>query len=490
MKKRLERDYFYLTGNEQLGDIIDIIRKAKSKENVLVVPPDSAVLSHPVHIEVLAEEIKKSNKEIFISTDDLRIIDLSRHYGIPLFLEEYKHPQISENLVKDLQPSSKEKPKKPKKPKLKLSFNLLKPVLGLLIIFLIGVIVITTFQTKVTIDIALAREKINFSEVVQTDDDALRVDIDKLLLPASVVEVKVAHTSSIETTGQKILSDNRPMGLIEIQNYNQVSLPLVVGTRFIYADKVYRISEKITVPSKSGNEPGKAVVEVIGDRNYDEVIEPGTSFLIPGLKGTLWEPLVKAVAKTQIKSTGGKVKVVNPEDITNVRLSLEKEIKEILQSELATKYPDSFYSIDGGIFTLNLINVSHKVGAITDRISATGEAKLQTVAIKKEDLFSLIKGLVAKEADKKVEKIDISEIEVLDLNLAKNTSVLNVKANVTLVPVVNIESLKESVKGKKLQEVKEIFTNDDRIAKAEIEIFPNWRTSLPGDAARIQIRIK
>lgn len=487
MKKRVERDYFYLKGNEQLGEIVELIRKAKGKEIVLVVPADSPVLSHPVHIEMLAEEIKKNQKEVFISTDDLRIIDLCRHYGIPLFLEEYKHPQISENLVKDLEPLPKAKSPKQK---LKLKFNFFKPLLGLLIIFFIGVIAVTTFQTKTTINITLAREKVNFSEVVQTDDDALRVDVDKLLLPASVVEIEVTHTASVETTGQKISADTRPRGLVEIQNYHQVNLPLVAGTRLVYAEKIFRITEKINIPAKSGDEPGRAVVEVVGDRNYEDIINQGTTFLIPGLQGTLWEPLVKAVAKTQIKSSGGEVKVVNPEDITNVRLSLEKEIKEKLKNEINAKYPDSFYSIEGGILTLDLINVSHKVGEITDRISATGKAKLATVVVKKEDLLSLIKGLVLKEADKKVEKIDFQGMEILDLNLAKNTSVLNVKAEVTLVPVVNLETLKESIRGKELKEVKEIFANDNRITKAEIEIFPNWRSSLPKDPTRIQIQIK
>lgn len=488
MAKRIERDYFYLKGTEHIGDVVELLRKSKGKEIVLVVPPNSPVFLHPVHIEILAEEIKKRKKEVFVSTDDLKIIDLCRHYGIPLFLEEYKHKFTAEPQLNDLKVSDK---KKLQRSSLRFNFNFLKPTIAILLLFLIGVIVVSTFQTKAKISITLAKVQKDFSEVVQTDDDALSIDLDKLLLPASIVDVEVTHTISVETTGKKVISDIRPRGLVEIQNYNKINLPLVAGTRLVYANKVYRIQERVIIPAMSGDEPGTLVVEVVGDKDYEDIIQPGTTFLIPGLQGTLWELLVKAVAKTEIKSIGGEVKVVNPEDITSVRLKLEKEIKERLQKEISLQYPKSIYPIEGGIFTLDLLNISHKVGEITDRISATGKGRLQTVVIKEDDLFSLIKRLVLKdEFDEIVENIDIKKLEILDINLAKNTSVLSIEAGITLLPVLNINALKTQINGKNIREIKEMFANDSRISKAEIEIFPSWRDSLPRDTKRIQIIVQ
>jgi hypothetical protein len=492
MTKKVEREYFYLKGSEPLGDVISLIRKTKSKELVLVVPADSPLFTHPVHIELLAEELKKLKKDIFISTDDLRIIDLCRHYGIPLFLEEYKNLPPAETIVKDIEVETKEKPLKKRKKIFKFSFKILKPVALFVFIFIIGIALFSFLKTNVELNLSLAREKISISEVIQTDDDALRVDVDKLLVPAKIVDLEVNHTVSIETTGQKTLGDTRPRGLIEIQNNNTSPIPLVAGTRFTYSDKVYRSKEKVIVPAKSQDgEPGKIVVEVLGDKDYDDVIEPGTTFLIPGLQGTLWEPLVKAVAKTEIKKSSGEVRVVTLEDINNLRLQLEKELKSKLEDLVKKNYPDSYYTMQGGIFTSDLLNISHKVGEATDRISATGRARIQTVAIKKEDLTTLIKGLVLeKSLDKKIEEINVKSIEILDLNLAKNTSVVDVKGEVTMMPIVNTNELKDKLKGQDIQKVREILANDGRFAKIQVKIFPSWRNSFPKDPERIKINIE
>lgn len=304
--------------------------------------------------------------------------------------------------------------------------------------------------------------------------------------------VETSHTTSIETSGKTQINEGTARGLIEIQNFNNVPLPLRTGTRFVFADKVYRIKTGVTVPPKNGDEAGKLVVEVVADKQGKEMnLEAGVNFIIPGLQETIWGPLVKAVAVTPIEAKSGLVGVVAPNDIDNLRLNLEKEIKNKLVQELRKSYPDSVFDVEGAVFTPTILNISHKPGEITDRVSATANAKLQTVVISNKDILELMKYLASKEHPKyQIENIEIMLLEILDLNFAKNNAVVRIKSKINLKPEINLESLKASFAGKSVNEVQLILKEDKRIINASIEIFPAWKNRFPKDSEKIQIILR
>ncbi len=58
-----ERDYIYLKGTEELGDVIDALRKINAPEIIIVIPRRTKCFLNYTNLDILKNEIKKLNKK-------------------------------------------------------------------------------------------------------------------------------------------------------------------------------------------------------------------------------------------------------------------------------------------------------------------------------------------------------------------------------------------------------------------------------------------
>jgi len=107
----MEKDYFYLKGTEELGDIIDLVRNVKAKELILVVPPKTKALTHPVNLELFKREIDRCKKKVYLSSEDEELARLAKAAGFDLFLGEYEASIKGAQIVTDIRPPARAKDK-------------------------------------------------------------------------------------------------------------------------------------------------------------------------------------------------------------------------------------------------------------------------------------------------------------------------------------------------------------------------------------------
>jgi len=494
-----EREYLYLKGTEELGDVVDAIKNVETKEIVLVVPRNTRCLLHPTNLEILKHEANKHRKKLYISTEDERLSSLAKSLGIELFLEDFEYEEVTK-IVTDIIPPSKVKPKivvksesKTKStPRQKSSTKRLLAGIVITILIIIALISVSNLNASANIEIYLKKQKVPFEERIILDPNSSSSDLEKGILPAEFIEITKNHTVKQATSGTKAAKP-KPSGKIMLINEDREnSISIIQGTR-IQSEKgnIYRTTERIYLEPKSSKE-----VYVISEKpgaEY-EITDLNATFTIPGLIGTRWENLIKVKLVEPI-ITGEDVKVVTVDDINKGKITLEKELKETILQELAIKYKDYIFPDDVNLVDTKILDISHSVGQSAKEIIITGTGKLQSVGVKKSKFEEFIKDFISKanlkeNKDSSILDIKINKVKLLNFDMKTKSATVLVEGELTAQAYLNAKKLIEKLAGKNLTEVRRIFNEYPMIEKAELTIKPFWVNNLPFDISKINVKIK
>jgi hypothetical protein len=494
-----EKDYLYLKGTEELGDIIDAIKEYDGKEIILVIPRGTKCLLHPTNLEILKEEVDKLKKKIYFSSLDDRILSLGKQAGFDIFLEEYEREEALKIVTDIIPPKKVLKPKAIKrerveKPKAK-GVNVSKIFLYLLTIAIIGfgiLISLNKFANSAVLEISLKSQNIDFNESLTLDPNAVSNDVNSRILKAEYIEITKNHSIRQPTTGTKT-GRAYASGKVIFKNLDpENSLSIIQGTRIKSPEGyIYRTTKRIYL------EPNKeAEVDVIADSPGEKynIEKDNTEFTVPGLSGTRWEDKIKVRLSSPIVVTEGQ-KVVTLDDINEGKIKLEDEIKKVIQEDLKLKYKDYIFPENAGVLDVKVSDVSNSVGQPASEIIITGTGVLKTVGVRQQFLVDFIKDLVSKEnlenkQNIRIVNINIESIKMTNFDLKTKKMDVTVTGKVEIQGGVDVKKLISELKGQNISNAKEILNKYEEIEKAELFVYPFWSNSLPDDENKITIKIK
>ncbi len=504
-----ERDYLYLKGTEELGEVLEVVRDYAGQEVILVVPVGMRALAHPVNLELLKRETDRLKKKILFSTEDDSIRDLVKAAGFNVFLEEYEDPNVVQKMVTDIvAPRSKTKvrrtvvaaddePAPRRRSRFGWSWGWLRSLGYLLLValFVGGIALgVSQFTSRATVTITLAEEGREFHEVVEIrphlTGDAAAANV----LLGEEVKITKTHTLFAPATGAG-KEGGRAKGFITVTNEASQSLPLIQGTRFQPASgKIYRSTGRVTIPSVSGG--GKVRIEVIAEEPGDQYnVTAKTAFTIPGLRGTSWESSLRATAGEAIMGgASSAVKVVTVDDLAQGRTKLEQQLKDLITKELALQYPNYILPEELGSANTEVTDVSHKVGQPAERVVFAGRAEIKTIGVRKDRLIEYLKDRIAKaqlqqKANVRITELAITNLKTVDLDPKLNFLRVEVSGTVKVKGDVDRAAIQAQLVGKTLEQVQQVLKQNPNIENAEASIWPFWAKALPGESTRIEVRI-
>lgn len=493
---REEKEFIYLKGTEELGDIIDFIKDHEAKDIVLVIPRNTRCLLHPTNLEILKHEVNKIRKKVYFNTDDERIISLAKQLGIEIFLEDFTYEEATK-IVTDILPPQKtkprivikeEKPKKKKSPKRSIIITVI--IIGVLLLASY-VFVVNAFSSAV-IEIVLKKQKINFDEILLFNPQLTQIDLEKLSLPAEEIEITKNHTVKQPTSGTKI-GKAKASGKIQITNSDPInSISLIQGTR-IKSSKgyIYRILERISLEPNQGKE----VVVVADDVGEEYEIENlSENFTIPGLANTNWQDKIKVKLVEPIIYSA-ETKIVTIDDINQGKIKLENELKLLIQDELKNKYKDYLVPEDINLIDFKTVDIYPAVGKPAKEVILTGTGKLFTLGVKKNQLIEFLKDIIAKEnlrngSNINIKSLKINSLKTQNFDFKNKVATILVEGEVEIESNLDINKLKEELIGQNVANLNIIINRYENIEKAEVALRPPWLNRLPLDPSKITIKIK
>jgi len=333
-------------------------------------------------------------------------------------------------------------------------------------------------------------EILSFKEKIIAQTKIFQLDFSNKIIPARIFEVEEEESQEFPSTG-RFLKEEQAKGTIRVFNaYSTSSQVLVQNTRFISAEgKLFRSLERVMIPGgkyEGGKlAPGFLDIKVIAaEAGEDYNISP-TTFSIPGFTGT---PRYTAIyGKSFSPMEGGfkgEVSQVTKEDL--------EKAKNFLTDKISAKAEDSLKNKIGQDFVLletakkkEILEVQPSVQAGTEANSFNFQAKvkLKAISFKKSDLENFAREFIISQISQEKEiqqeslKINFGS-ESIDFDSEKIA--LNLEFSAKVFRKINEQQLKESFKGKSLEEIKIILVDQPSIQRTEIKFWPFWVKRAPG----------
>lgn len=328
------------------------------------------------------------------------------------------------------------------------------------------------------------------------DPQATRVDEEKKIIPAREEGIEVDGAEEQSTTGEALVGD-KAKGTVTMYNRTTQIKTWTPGTVLTGPKNLkFTLDQEVTVASESsstgtwGAAEGRVTAAQIGTESN---LAANTEFSVANFSASAYS------ARNATDFGGGTARtarVVAKEDqqqlVTNLKQKLENEAKEKLIS-----------SLNQGERWLETVvkeevvkqQFSRAVGEEADKVSLAMKLKLTMFRVREADFDQLlaqqIQGAVPANfrTDPAGTSLTIKEAVSQESGRIK----LNSLAKITLIPEINLTEVRNKIKGKYPQTVRNYFESVVNYAGMEIALtpkLPKRLATLPHRADHIEVEVK
>lgn len=359
-----------------------------------------------------------------------------------------------------------------------------------LAIILILFFVFWWFYPKANIKVYLTPRSFEEKTEVTVDPSAGSLDLVKKTIRGQVLSTEVSGEKTKSTTGMKKVGD-KATGSIKIQNGTVSILNLPAGTK-IGSDNNLQFglasSASISAALSPAN-PGTQIVDIVAaDIGAEYNLAKDEVFRV----GNYSKAEVDAVATANF--TGGSsrdISAVSPDDAENLLASLTGELSDNAKNSLTGDLSlGTVFISDSLVATPSSKVFSSKVGDEASNLKLTLGLKVTALSVKKEDLVSLARSVLAGSAPSGFALGgDSLSFDFSGLKNVGKASLFNLKIVANFLPEVDLTLLSKEISGKNPLLVEERFSTIPGFSRAEIDIKPKFPGSL-GSLPRIPKNIK
>lgn len=511
----------------KMADVYTVLADlAGSKEESLQVfiPEGALLLENKLNLQFLVESLQKLGKSVTFETDDAAgrelLSDLVGAGSVNLEDNSAPKKQGFRGRLAGVFPLRVLSRIKSRFSSLRFerpsfSFRLNFVLLGVLVLLLgggaFGVHRYISSQ-KAYVKLVAKSEPIARSITVRVDADQTTNVTSKVLAGKNVSAVAF-ETLEAETTGEKVIGE-RAEGKITVYNRTEDEIDLDKGTKVVYKsddsdddDLEFELKDDLTIPPlsyevpedpASAMVPGEASVEV-------EAVEFGVDYNIDSDKALEFEDYKKSelVAESAEDFEGGSrdtVAIVSAEDIESVSAELVSLLEEQAGEALKDVIPSGYKLINGSFaMVLQDPELSAEEGEEADTLEIRQAMNVTGLVYEEKKLDELIMKIVGEYVPEEYEITDGSHslnVEVLgsteDAVLSSTEADLQVTVKTSVVPDIDIDSLKTRLAGKSLQEVQRVLGSMRSLSTYEFSLSPTvpFKRAFPGETERILIEIE
>lgn len=364
--------------------------------------------------------------------------------------------------------------------------------LFLFLVLTIGVGALLTFvfnSATVTITPKLVDKKIKGDYILTNTEEKKIFEVVKF---EKIIEKDIPKNDK-----QKVVSKSE--GQITIyNNFDSNPQKLIKNTRFESKEgKIFRISETVTVPGKTGNMPGKVFAKVTADSTGDTYNVPAGKWTIPGFKGSArYQGFYGESTSAMTGGSDGSKSVIAKEDIEAAKNLMMSEGEESIKSESDTSSKEGFYSLKDSIVYDSINNLEDFQSGKDTKFKMTITGKM--LMIDKDLVASNI--VKAEDSTYKNEKVEIKNFDELrfkyDTEKNKSTDLLTatsvyltVEGLPTFIYKLDNYSLKMDLVGKENSDetFASVLSKYTSISSAKSKIFPMWVNKYPKNINKIKV---
>ncbi|HLG91139.1 MAG TPA: hypothetical protein VI336_03230 [Candidatus Saccharimonadales bacterium] len=554
--KKPGKDVVYLDIDDDITTIVDKVEGSKDKIVALVLPKRFATLQSIVNMRLLKRSADSAAKNVVLITSEAALLPLAGAAGIHVAKNLQSKPEIPPSPVdlpqekptvpedpdveidaKDakldyhrsigglaaagaveepetipLEDEEEEKesvahPKKPRRDK-KLRIPNFERFRLLLALGAIGVISLITFLIlaifvwpKATITLQTEATPLSAVFELTTSDKATTLDEEKDIIPAVLKTSDLKSNQKVKATGQQN-NGNKATGSVTMTgkacapNLGNIPADVPAGTG-VSTGGVYFITQQKA--SFSFDYPD-------GSCNYYKTNSVSITAQAAGIKYNVSNASFTVTNRSDISATGSASggtddieTVLSQADVNGATNKITDEDRnKFVDSFKKSLGEEGFYIIEATLKAKDpAVTTSPAVGEAASEANVSIKISYSVLVVPKEELKKAITAELEKQIDKNKQKIgtdDVLQAVTVSVRSQKSSTVatLSINADTTAVAIIDTDSIKTQVGGKKTSEIKSLLGELPGVKNVEVHMSPFWVSKAPkaGKITVIQEQIK
>jgi len=334
---------------------------------------------------------------------------------------------------------------------------------------------------------------------VTVSADFEKADLARNKIPGELIMVNDSLEKSFETSGEKNIGD-KASGEIVFYNQTGLSQPLSPENSLVSDDGiVFILNESITIPKAEVSAEGAVVYGTLTativskEAGEDGNINPGRLTIIdlPFSKQN------KIYGEVKTKLTGGNsevIKVVSQQDLDNAEKQLQSELEPIMELKIKNRIEDNLM-LDNDMINFEVVEVTkaveleEEIEQFTVKMDAKAEALVWDKDIVKDIIRRKIQASVSEDKSIVETSRDVFEIEVIDFDLNAKTASLNIYAENQVSMPIDINSIKDQLKGQTEFSARRILLEKENIKDVRFKFNYSITNKIPQNGNRINVNI-
>lgn len=380
----------------------------------------------------------------------------------------------------------------------------LKPMAGLIVLVVLGLSVGYVFLPEATIKVTARSEPVTRDFSIRVDKNLAALAADDLAVPGKFIETEVTGKKTAASTGTKNVG-KKASGFVSVYNFSKTTLILKAqttvltsgGRKYFFTQDVGGIRptariglEDEEVDPTSLVPPVPLVAEGPGEEGN---LPAGTRLEIENEAFGSQPKLLYAIVAEGI--SGGSTKqlpVVAQADIDKSYESFFKEILDKERAKIILENPGS--KIFDNALAADILEkqTSVQAGDEAAEFQATMKLKVRLLAFDETEILELVTQRIKRLLPET--KILITEGERIqsqfaNVNLDSGTGILVTHFEGQIFYRLDEAELLEKVKGKTVNEIREILLSQPEINSIEIELAPFWVKRAPKFKGKTKIEV-
>ena len=396
----------------------------------------------------------------------------------------------------DIASSNGKKKKKSKEPKIP-NFSRFQKQLAigalLLIVLIAGLVVCLTVLPKAAIAIDTDATDYNSNVSVTLDTGASDISTDDNTVPATIAQQQKTYTQQVDTTGQQNNGDKAKGTMVmragDCSAFPPKPVPQGTGVSADGSTYITQDDAQFTCQAQSTGryQWTSGSVNITAQKAGTAYNKDGASFSVAG----------RSEVTGSGSASGGTddiVQVVSQDDIDKAKKKIDAEDASTIKDALAQQLRgNNLYPVEATFTTGDPnTNTSANAGDEAKNVTVTESITYTMYGAKRDDLDALIKNDIKQQIDTNTQTILSDGLDNADMKLTHTTDTtaeVGLQTTATVGPKLNLESLKEQVKGKKAGYVKSLIGNQPGVTNVTVKLSPFWVSSVPKKTDKITITV-
>ncbi len=371
-------------------------------------------------------------------------------------------------------------------------------IFGLLFL-MVGVVFGSSLFATTEVEIVLNKKLISKDISLTLDTKATETNVEKLIIAADTITKKAADTSTMQTTGIKIVGETAK-GKVAVYNKTNAVKIFEKGTVLKSGELAFVLDEQITVASasakQSGEDYGRQDVTITASKiGAEGNIAKGAELTVASYDKNTYTAFV--IDSDLLGGSSREVRVVAQKDLDELLKDLREELLKKINQEFSDESGNGKYILPSKSIISEKVKYDSEIEKEAESLSLNLTIEVEAVTYSGGDLKPVAQEILAKEMPSNyiLEDVDpqiLSSPSQTDLDKLESEAVVSIDANISsyAIPQLSQEELKKEIVGKSLSEAEQLLDAKEEISKTTFKVIPGFLSSFVKKVASSVDKIK